>query len=79
MKIIFDRSQVMLKKIVALKEAQQEFSVVCPECKCEINSEDVGDETLACQKCGYFAKLEDSPLSKREQVWEQFNSLQGKK
>lgn len=79
MKIIFDRSQEMLRKIVALKEAQQEFSVVCPECEYEISPVGVGSEMLTCQKCGYIAKLEDVPLSKREQVWEQFNKLQDKK
>lgn len=79
MKIEFDRSQVMLRKIVTLKEAQQEFSVICPECQFSMNSENVGRKNLTCKKCGYFAELEDFPLSKREQVWEQFNKLQDRK
>ena len=45
----------------------------------EINPVDVGYEKLIFQKCGYIVKLEEKGLSKREQVWEQFNKLQDKK
>lgn len=79
MNIEFDGTQEMLRKIVALKETNQEFTVVCPDCKCEIPSLSVEVDALSCQKCGYFSKLEDRVLSKREQVWKQFNELQEKK
>ena len=78
MKIVFDRSQEMLRKILALKDAQQELIVVCPDCDNEINASTIDGNLLSCSQCGFKTKLDEGLKSKREQVWEQFDKLNRK-
>ncbi|ODB95148.1 hypothetical protein A3197_17445 [Candidatus Thiodiazotropha endoloripes] len=78
MEIEFDRSQEMLRKILALKDAQQKLVVICPDCGSEIDVIDLEANALSCSQCGFVAKLDEKQKSKREQVWEQFNKLNSK-
>ena len=83
MKIIFDGSQAMLGKILALSE-HQEISVICPKCGGEmlilaedsivtIDHAEFAGPGIVCKTGHEYFKLEVKQPSKRQLVWARFD------
>jgi DNA-directed RNA polymerase subunit M/transcription elongation factor TFIIS len=82
MKIEFNGTQNVLKKIIALYENGQDMEIFCPECSNKLNIlEEQTDRLLSfhsleCRSCNKVWMLEPQIKSKRELVWKKFEKLE---